>query len=223
MFYRLANLIASFLSRLFARLEITGRENVPKDGALMVVMNHINFLDAPVVGIAVDRRIRWMAKVELWDNPAAGIVMDQYGAFPIHRGEVDRRALGRAVAIMRGGGVLGISPEGHRSSTASLGRAKPGAARLALQTDTPILPVAVAGTEKAVRTWLKLQRPLIHVRIGEPFKLPAERPVSKERQQELVDEVMLHLAALLPESYRGVYANGMPGPEVEAYTPPLPD
>jgi 1-acyl-sn-glycerol-3-phosphate acyltransferase len=147
--------------------------------------------------------------------------MDQYGAFPVRRGEVDRKALGKAVAIMREGRVLGISPEGHRSETATLGRAKPGAARMALQTDTPILPVAVSGTESAVSELFRLRRPRMAVRIGEPFRLEAQKPVSKERQQDLADELMLRIAALLPESYRGVYANGKPGPDVEAYTPAL--
>jgi 1-acyl-sn-glycerol-3-phosphate acyltransferase len=113
--------------------------------------------------------------------------------------------------ILRTGGALGISPEGHRSKSGILARAKPGAARLALQTDATILPVGIVGTELVVRSWRRLQRPVISLHIGRPIKLAAEKPVSKEKQQELADSVMLCIADLLPEQQRGAYAGGAEG------------
>lgn len=220
MFYGLLNLVARFVFWLVARVDIIGRENVPPQGGLMVAINHLSFLDAPLAGVAIPRTIRWMSKIENWDNPFLGAVMTGYGAFPIQRGEPDRKALVRAMTILREGGALGVAPEGHRSTNGRLARAKAGAARLAIHTDTAVLPVAITGTDRAIHEWPRLRRPRITVTIGEPFKIPVEKPISKERQQELADEMMLHLASMLPESYRGVYADGIPGPEVEAYTPP---
>jgi 1-acyl-sn-glycerol-3-phosphate acyltransferase len=207
MFYDFANLVLRLGFWLFTRLEIVGRENVPAEGGLMVALNHLSFLDPPLLGVAIPRRIRWMSKIENWNNPVMGAILTWYGAFPVQRGEVDRKALSRALEILRGGGALGIAPEGTRSRVGRLAQAKAGAVRLALQTGAAILPVGIAGTEQAVHTWPKFRRPAITVRIGKPFRLQAERPLTKERQQELADEMMLHVAELLPESYRGYYAD----------------
>lgn len=205
MFYNLANLVLRFGFFVATRLRVEGRENVPATGSLMVAMNHMSFLDPLLMGVAVPRRIRWISKVENWNNPIMGAVLTLYGAFPVQRGEVDRAALSQALSILRGSDALGISPEGTRSKEGRLARAKPGAARLAVQTEATIIPVAIAGTEQAVGTWRRLRRPEITVRVGRPFKLHAERPISKERQQELADEMMMRVAELLPESYRGFY------------------
>lgn len=211
MFYRFANLVLRLFFYLFTRLEITGQENVPASGSLMVVMNHVSFLDPPLLGVGIPRRIWWMSKIENWNNPIMGAVLTLYGAFPVQRGEVDRKALVHALDILRTGGALGIAPEGTRSRSGILARAKPGAARLALQTDATVLPAGIAGTELAVQDWRKLRRPVISLHVGKPFKLTAEKPVSKEKQQELADFMMLRIAELLPERQRGVYAGGAEG------------
>jgi 1-acyl-sn-glycerol-3-phosphate acyltransferase len=211
MFYRLANLVLRLLFFLLTRLEISGRERVPATGSLMIVLNHVSFLDPLLLGVGIPRRIGWMSKIENWNNPLMGVVLTLYGAFPVQRGEVDRKALVHALDILRTGGALGIAPEGTRSRTGILARSKPGAARLALQTDATVLPVAVVGTELAVQAWRRLRRPVIALHIGEPFKLAAEKPVSKEKQQELSDSMMLRIAELLPEAQRGVYGGGATG------------
>ena len=207
MFYNFANLTLRLAFWLLTRLQISGLENVPTKGALMVILNHVSFLDPPLIGMAIPRHIGWMSKIENWDNRILGTILTLYGGFPIQRGEVDRKALTRAMGILRGGGALGIAPEGTRSRTWQLARAKPGAARLALHTDATILPVGVAGTELAKSAWRKLRRPVITLRVGKPFKLEATRPLSKEKQQELADQMMYRIAELLPPSYRGAYAD----------------
>jgi len=206
LFVPVANLFLRFAFWLLTRLEISGLENVPKEGALMVICNHISFLDPVLLSMAIPRHIIWMAKAENWRNPLLGLILTLYGAFPVQRGEVDRRALGRALQVLRSGGVLGIAPEGTRSRVGRMARAKPGAARLALETDATILPVGVAGTETAVRLWARLRRPLITMRVGKPFKLPAERQYTKEQQQMFADFMMYRIAELVPPQYRGVYA-----------------
>jgi 1-acyl-sn-glycerol-3-phosphate acyltransferase len=198
MFYGLANLVLRILFFLLTRLEVTGRANVPPTGSLMIVLNHVSFLDPLLLGVGIPRRIGWMSKIENWNNPIMGAVLTLYGAFSVQRGEVDRKALVHALDILRTGGALGIAPEGTRSRSGILARARPGAARLALQTDATVLPV-------------RLRRPVIALHIGNPFKLAAEKPVSKEKQQELSDSMMLRIAELLPEGQRGVYVGGVAG------------
>jgi 1-acyl-sn-glycerol-3-phosphate acyltransferase len=214
MFPRFANLVLRLLFFLLTRLEISGQENVPASGSLMVAMNHVSFLDPLLLGVGIPRRIRWMSKIENWNNPIMGTVLTLYGAFPVQRGEVDRKSLVLAMDILRSGGALGIAPEGTRSRSGILARAKPGAARLALQTDATILPAGIVGTELAVQEWRRLRRPVISLHIGKPFKMTAEKPVSKEKQQELADALMLRIAELLPENQRGVFRDGAAGLEM---------
>jgi 1-acyl-sn-glycerol-3-phosphate acyltransferase len=107
MFYGFANLVLRLLFYLLTRLEVTGKENVPHSGSLMVAMNHVNFLDPLLLGAVIPRRIWWMSKIENWNNPIMGTVLTLYGAFPVQRGEVDRKALVRAMDILRTGGALG--------------------------------------------------------------------------------------------------------------------
>lgn len=206
LFIFIADLFLRFAFWLLTRLEISGLENVPKEGPLMVICNHMSFLDPVLLSMAIPRHITWMAKAETWRNPILRLVLSLYGAFPVQRGEVDRQALGRALQVLRSGGVLGIAPEGTRSRVGRMARAKPGAARLALETDATILPVGITGTETAVRLWRKLRRPFITMRVGKPFKLPAERPCTKEKQQMLADFMMYRIAELVPPQYRGVYS-----------------
>jgi 1-acyl-sn-glycerol-3-phosphate acyltransferase len=221
MFYRIANAFLRVAFRLLTRLEVTGVENVPLSGGLMVAMNHVSFLDPLLVCAKVPRRLVWMSKVENWDNRLFGVLLTLYGAFPVQRGEVDRKALARAIEVLRSGLALGIAPEGTRSRDWKLARAKPGAARLALQTGATILPVGIAGTEQAQYDWRKLRRPRIKMRIGKPYKQEAQRPISKEQQQELADEMMFRIAELLPPGYRGAYAERAPdGSPVETGSAP---
>jgi 1-acyl-sn-glycerol-3-phosphate acyltransferase len=126
----------------------------------------------------------------------------------LNREEIDTRALKAARDHLKGGGVLGVAPEGTRSDTGALLQAKTGIAFLADQADVPILPVAVSGTWQITSEILTLRRPVIKVNIGEPFSLP--RVDRKERDKDLrqnTDEIMCQLAALLPPENRGVYAD----------------
>ena len=125
---------------------------------------------------------------------------------------------------MRNGGILGIAPEGTRSTSGGLMEAKTGVAYLADKAGVPVVPVAITGTDRLFKAWGKLQRPQVTVRIGEPFRLPPlerkSRATPQEREsrgaqlQENTEEIMLRIAAMLPEEYRGVYAGD---PRLEAY------
>ncbi len=204
MFYQFVSLLTRFLLVLFTDCHVSGTENVPRSGPLIVVSNHQSNVDPPLVGTLVPRRTRFMAKEELFYAPVFGLFVRWYQAFPLRRGGADRRAVRQALEILQGGGVVGMFPEGHRSLDCQLQRGQPGAAMIALRSKAPIVPVAVIGSRYAVRhLW---RRPRIEVRIGPPFHLEADRPnPSREELQRLTDEMMLQVAALLPEESRGWY------------------
>lgn len=128
----------------------------------------------------------------------------------MRRGEVDRRALRRCLSILSSGGILGMSPEGTRSKTGALQRAKPGVAYFVQKTGAPLLPVAVWGTEMMLSGWKPFHRQEVHISIGEPFDLstPGEKLRGKDLQT-LADQIMLRIARLLPKKYWGAYADRM--------------
>ncbi|GAB4513441.1 MAG: lysophospholipid acyltransferase family protein [Anaerolineae bacterium] len=207
--YRWTRAIIRFLLRLLFHLEITGEEYLhTTQRPLMVVTNHLHWLDPPIVFAILPHRTTVFAAEKWATRPIIGDLFRIIGnAIFVNRGEVDRRALTRAMAVLKAGGVLGIAPEGTRSKTGGLQPGKEGAAYLAIRTGATILPIGLAGQEKAFRTLFRLRRPVIHIRVGEPFTLDSvsDRPRGEELAAH-TDHIMRRLAELLPESYRGVYA-----------------
>ncbi len=206
MFYRLVNFIVRSLLSIFSDFQITGQENIPRSGPLIVAINHIHFIDALIPGLVIPRRTVGMAKVEAFRTPGLGLGMRLYGAFPVQRGQVDRRAINRALAILRYGGAFAIAPEGTRSKTGGLQKARDGVTFVALRSGAPILPVAIAGTNRVFPEIRRLRRAKVRVVIGKPFRLrPEGVQAAKDEIRRMTDEIMFELAALLPEEYRGVY------------------
>ncbi len=194
---------------LFSHWSVEGVEHVPPEGGLILVSNHLSYADPPLLAALLPRPTHFMAKEELWASPVVRWLANNYGAFPVRRGAVDRVALRRASAILRAGGVVGMFPEGTRSRDARLHRANPGAALIALRTDAPLLPAAITGTEHVFR-FLAGQPPVradLKVRFGPAFRLPPRSGRDGSQLQRLADEIMCHVAELLPPSYRGVYGS----------------
>jgi 1-acyl-sn-glycerol-3-phosphate acyltransferase len=192
---------------VFGRYEVVGVEHVPAEGPLIVVANHLNNADPPVLGAAIPRPIRFMAKQELFETKA-GAFYRWFGAFPVRRFEADLAALRQAQSILKEGGVLGMFPEGHRSHGNGMGPPHPGTALIALRTGAPLLPVGITGTEAIRSPTVLLRNPRIRVVIGEPFTLPASRRISAEQVGTGTYEIMRRIAALLPPKYQGVYSAG---------------
>lgn len=191
----------------FGRYEVTGRERVPPSAPLLVVANHLNIADPPLLGAAIPRPIHFMAKRELFDKRLSGFFIRLFGAFPVRRFEADLQALREAQRILQGGGVIGMFPEGHRSRGRGLQRPFPGTALIALRTGATILPVGITGTEAITTPLVLLKKPPVRVIIGEPFTLPRTRRITAEAVRAGADEIMLRIAALLPLQYRGLYAD----------------
>ena len=164
-----------FVKALY-RIELAGAERIPKRGPAILVSNHESLIDPFILGTATTRRIRYMAKSELWRNPLLARVMDAFGTFPVERGTGDSAALGRAGRLLTSGEVLGIFPQG----TGLPLRRRPylrGAARLALATGAPLIPIRMVGTERALRPGrFRIGLPRIRILVGPAIEVERERP-----------------------------------------------
>ncbi len=188
-----------------AKRDVRGMENVPRHGPLILASNHFNNADPPVLTWAMPRRVVWMAKQELFDNPLIGTLFRLLGLIPVRRFEADLSALRKSLRALKRGQVLGMFPEGTRSAGKGLTAGEPGTAVLALRSGAPIMPVAIWGTEHVKLPRDLLRRTHVSVRIGEPFRLPETRRVTKTQVASGTDEIMRRIAELLPPQYRGVY------------------
>jgi len=199
------------LFNLIAHVDVTGYEYLPKEGSFVIATNHLGILDAPIAFYALDRWDMFVLIADKWEKVPLFRFLGRYFNFIyIDRFNSDIKALRKVIKLMEEDNILVIAPEGTRSRVGSLIEAKPGVSYLATKLNRPILPVALAGTEdKALFGNLKrLRRAHITVTAGPTFTLP---PLPKENREETLkeytDEIMCRIAALLPEQYRGVYAN----------------
>ena len=205
-FYYIAKVIVRGLLQLLTHCQVQGRENIPTQGPLLIIANHLSLADPPLLGVSLGRKVMFMAKKELFRFKVIEYFIDAFGAFPVHRGQLNRQALRQARQILVEGLALVMFPEGTRSRSGRLRLAFSGPALIAARTGAPVMPVGIIGTEKISGvTWL-LHRPQIMVNIGHPFYLP---PVSgrltKVKLTELTNLMMRHIAELLPLEYRGEY------------------
>ena len=129
----------------FAKFKVTckGKENIPKDRGFILAANHISFFDPAVIISNIDHTVHFMAKSELFENPALAFIVRNLNAFPVKRGYSDRKALMYAINVVENGGVLGIFPEGRRVRSAIPDSAKTGIAFIAKRTGADVLPVCL--------------------------------------------------------------------------------
>ena len=192
---------------LLTRYRVRGRENVPRQGPLLIVSNHLNLADPPIVGISVGRKVMFLAKEELFRPRLAGYLLRRCGVFPVRRGGINKEALRKATHLMAQGMALIMFPEGRRSPVRQLEPAFSGSALIALRSGAPILPASISGTEKLRGlSWL-IRRPEITVNIGRPFSLPpVAGKLTRAALAELTGSIMERIAELLPAEYHGKYA-----------------
>jgi 1-acyl-sn-glycerol-3-phosphate acyltransferase len=162
---------------------------------VIIAPNHFSFMDHFLVGMFIRRRIRFMAKSQLFSGPLQWIYTHG-GVFPVRRGARDEEAFITAGIVLGRGGTIVMYPEAGRSRTGRLSeQAKPGIGRLALESGAPVVPAAIYGSSK-VRNWKRLQFPRVVVQYGEPVTFPQEAAPSRERQQEVADEIFDRIKAL---------------------------
>ena len=198
------------LLKLIARFEIHGKENVPLTGGIVIASNHIGILDIIMVYFAIDRTDLFIPVAEKWEK--IGWIKwlgKQLNFLFVDRYNPDLKALRKMIALMEEGKCLVIAPEGTRSRVGSLIEGKPGVAYLAARSGFPVIPVAITGTEDEVvfPNMKHFRKSNITLTGGKQFNIP---PLpNKDRDTALkksTDEIMCQIAALLPEKYRGVYA-----------------
>jgi 1-acyl-sn-glycerol-3-phosphate acyltransferase len=182
---------------------------VPEHGPLIIVSNHINFLDAPVVYTRLlPRKITGFVKAETWENPAMGFLFDLWGGIPLARGEADTTAFRLALEALGQGKILAIAPEGTRSEDGKLRRGLPGMIILAQRNGTPIIPLVYYGGEKFKENINRVKRTDFTIKVGKIFKLQLpEEKLNRDLRQTIVDEIMYQLAIILPAEYRGYYTD----------------
>ena len=179
-------------------LKLEGKENFPLDGPVIIAANHVTNFDAFPMQFAVSRAVCFMGKAELFNTPLDPLLR-VLCAFPVNRGEKDEWALRHAHKVLAHGQTLGMFPEGTRSKGKGLAVAKTGTARMAIEMNCPIIPVAVIGSDHVFKQFP--QRSNLTIKL-----LPPILPNSNDTPLSLTDRLMFTLAAGLPESMRGVYA-----------------
>jgi 1-acyl-sn-glycerol-3-phosphate acyltransferase len=204
LFYHFSKLIVSAFFLIFTRWRISGRENIPMNGPLLVVSNHMTFAEPPILRILLKRESRFATKEGFFRNKFIGKIMEIYGGFPVHRGRADRKAIRLMEQYLSQGLAVVIFPEGTRSLKSRLLPATHGATVIAQRTGAPILPVGITGTEKMRGlTWF-FKRPVITIRFGQPFYLPSSN--GKLDREIATHYIMERIAELLPPKYHGAYA-----------------
>lgn len=186
--YPLVRFIITPPTLLLYRVSAIGVKNVPKDGPLILAPNHFSQMDHFFTGLYLRRKIRFMAKSQMFGPPVLTYIYKHGGVFPVRRGHKDEEAFETAFTILDQDGMLLIYAEGGRSRSDELGEVKPGIGRIALESGAPVVPVAIHGSA-SVRRWKRFRFPRVTVRFGEPLSFPAEDSPSRERQLEVATEI----------------------------------
>lgn len=195
---------------VLGRVKVIGQANIPYGKPYVVAMNHVSIFDPPLIGAFWPEQLEIIGAADVFDKPGQGQVLKIYGVIPVHRGDYDRALLTKIIHIIKSGFPLLIAPEGGRSHVPAMRRAKSGVAYIVEQTGVPVVPVGLVGTTEDFWQRAKRgERPQLEMRIGKPIILPEITVKGNERheaRQQNADLVMRHLAGLLPEEYRGIYA-----------------
>tara|TARA_B100002051_G_C16442644_1_gene489711 strand:- start:25 stop:678 length:654 start_codon:yes stop_codon:yes gene_type:complete len=205
--YTTCNFLQKLTLSAFSNYEVKGQENIPPVGPLLIVSNHMSDIDPSMLAVAIPRRLRFLAKRSLFVGFPVSQLLSSYGAYPLNRQKSDIKAIKWAKEHLSSNGTIVIFPEGTRDG-GSLISGKQGVARLIQMTGSTILPVGLTGTER-FKSVLRVFNPTgeITVNIGTPFSLPTlEGKITDDLMKSMTDMIMMRIAELLPEEYRGVYS-----------------
>lgn len=204
--YELVRLLTSLYCLIFLRVRSIASENVPGSGQVILAPNHFSFMDHFLVGCFLRRKVRFMAKSQLFKRPMQ-FIYSHGGVFPVRRGARDEEAFVTAETILARNGCVAMYCEGGRSRNGQIAeKAKAGIGRLALETGAPVVPVAIHGSQK-VRNWKRLQFPKVTVHYGEPMRWERVRSPTREQQQAVAEEILTEIRAL----YAGLEQHGRKG------------
>jgi 1-acyl-sn-glycerol-3-phosphate acyltransferase len=200
--------LLKLIAKICLNVSSEGLENFPQKGPLLVIINHLGDADTPALISALPFPPDALGKIELFEFPILGKLMDWYGVIWLHRGRADTRALRAALDGLAEGRIIIIAPEGRYSVTGALEEGNGGAAFLAYKSGVPILPIAITGTENEnVYGHIKrFRRARVHVRAGKMLKLTEQADSRQEAVELGTRQIMQALAGLLPEKYQGEYS-----------------
>ncbi len=207
----LVRLLLGTLFHILAPIKIAGKKNIPFGKPYIVAFNHVSLYDPPFVGVFWPEHLEVMGAVEVWSKPGQDILARLWGGIQVHRGDYDRALFDQVIGALTSGRPLLIAPEGGRSHVPGMRQAKPGIAYIVEQAGVPVIPVGIVGTTDDF--WKKAskgKRPPLEMHIGKPLQLPPVEGKGEARRlsrQANADLVMRAIAGLLPEEYRGVYAD----------------
>jgi 1-acyl-sn-glycerol-3-phosphate acyltransferase len=201
--YEAVRVLTSLYAYTLLRTRAISTENVPGTGAVILAPNHFSFMDHFLMGCYLRRKVRFMAKSQLF-KPPQQTIFSLGGVFPVRRGARDDETFITAQSILGRGGAITMYCEGGRSRTGKLSdRAKPGIGRLALESGAPVVPIAIYGSSR-VRNWKRLQFPKVTVQYGEPIRWERVEHPTREQQQAVADQVLEEIRAL----YAGLQQHG---------------
>jgi 1-acyl-sn-glycerol-3-phosphate acyltransferase len=204
--YDVVRVLTSLYAWTFLRARAIAASNVPGSGAVILAPNHFSFMDHFLVGCFTRRKVRFMAKSQLF-KPPMQFVYTHGGVFPVRRGARDDETFVTAETILAKGGAVAMYCEGGRSRTGKVAeQAKRGIGRLALESGAPVLPIAIHGSSH-VRNWKRLQFPRVTVHYGEPMRWERVAEPTREQQQAVADAILVEIRRL----YSGLQEHGRRG------------
>jgi 1-acyl-sn-glycerol-3-phosphate acyltransferase len=195
-------------TRALCKIDSRELDKIPQHGPLLVLSNHINFLEVPVMRVRLHpRRAGGFAKAEAWQSWWLGRMYDVFEAIPLRRGQIDRDALQQAVKLLESGMILGVAPEGTRSGDGKLQQGKSGIVIIAHMSGAPFIPAVCYGHTNYRDYWSRLRRVPFNIAVGRPFKLRSDVQMTRSVRKAMTEEIMYQMAALLPPENRGVYSD----------------
>ncbi len=203
---RCLNMGVKMILRIICSVDGTELNRVPMEGPLIVMVNHINFLEVPLLSTRMlPREFRALTKQETWDNPIFRILADEWGGIPLNRDKPGIESFRRSLESLKENKILFIAPEGTRTEDGILREGHTGITSLALKSGAPILPIAHYGGEQFWRNIKRMRRTKVTFKIGDPLMILRPDVINKDMKKVITDQLMYELASLLPPSYRGHY------------------
>ncbi|WP_321300507.1 lysophospholipid acyltransferase family protein [uncultured Sphaerochaeta sp.] len=204
---RMINALLRAFFRVCFKIDRSELKKVPMEGPLLMMVNHTSNLEGPMLyGYLQPRKLHAIAKQELWNSKFMAYLMETWGSIPVDRENMGRATMDACFKVLDQNHILAIAPEGTRSKDGTLQQGKGGVAFIAHKKNAPMIPVAVMGFEKTKANMKRLKRTVITVKVGKPFEIIQKGGrLDAETRDKLGDEIMLHLAALMPEERRGYY------------------
>lgn len=201
------NLLIYLLINAICRVDTSEVHRIPMRGPLIIVTNHVTFLEVPILyTFLLPRRVIGVTKEETWRSPILGYLADLWRAIPIRRNSVDSVAFEAVLTALDAGRIVAIAPEGTRSRHGRLSRAGGGVVTLAARSGAPVLPVAHYGGERIWQNLKSLRRTRFIIRVGTPLWFSPEDVSKRSARRRSLETVMRSLASLMPERYHGYYA-----------------